>query len=967
MKNLENLLKEANRKKQIHKASSLFFISLKYLFIAFILLLSADIIWHLDSQQRINGLYGFVAILVLTLGALFSKAFLTKRSLKATAREIEDSEKSFGSKLINTLDLSEQISSGKLEGKQVTFAQKAIEQYTADVPKNSFIEAINPKTLFREIKRSFIALTFICLLLIPVKHIVELELLRFLDPHGDHPAFSLTTLTISTPGDDTHKVIYGKSIVINVSVSGHQPDEVFISYYPKDNAEEVNTLPMFNKGEAGFTQQIDNIKNEIVLVAHTANKRSVSKKRNIGLILTPQILDATVTITPPAYTKRDKVSKPYNFKNVTALKGSKIEFTLESNRPLKEGTIEKVSSDKEEKVQLETLAESSVKGGFQVEENSRIRFSVIDIAGNEYHEFLKGSVTATYDRAPTVSIISPEKDSFVTEDFLLKVKVSASDDYGIKELRLHRALNGFYGPPLTFIPEDDTLQSYTEIVEVDIPTVGVVAGDIISIYADTVDNSPKGQAAITPVLHLKVVSVKQYNEYLREQAAVDEIIGKYEAIQDRMHDLGNEQKKLNEEMEKLKEKLKDPKTAKSAEKKLASLIQKQNQLNSQIKKLAEDMEKFGREDPLYDIEKSFSEKMKELAKELNESVEENKDELEKFSKALDQSKGQADQLVSALETLNEAGRKQKDKLNKQEEEYTDRVLKTILDLSLMDALVKDFNRFKYLYQYQVKLADKVKRFNVIRDLSRADELTLKKLAAEEKMISEELQQLIEDLRYHAEDAEFQFPKASKSALDLADKIEKHRLIPLADKAVNSMLIPDGPESYQLVTKLKDEMKKFFEDPNMSEMPHESNPYMKNEFDDYLSLMTGMQPGDTFQQMSQCKKLGMGQFGRGRNGRGGFSTGGDGSRDGYNSGPQIGLLGNEQLGNKEEKNKPGDGGNTRAHSEGSDNEVVAIKQDKKSSAINSTKNEGDAVSAENLINGYENLIDAYFEKITGENE
>ncbi|MCM8535409.1 MAG: hypothetical protein NE334_05685 [Lentisphaeraceae bacterium] len=966
MKNLENLLKEADRKKQIHKASSLFFISLKYLLIAFILLLSADIIWHLDSQQRINGLYGFIAILAITLGSLFLKAFFTKRSLKATAREIEDSEKSFGSKLINTLDLSEQLNSGKLQGNQAVFAQKAIEQYTEDVPRNSFIDAINPKTLFREVKRSFISLAFICLLLIPVKHIVELELLRFFDPYGDHPAFSLTTLTISSPGDDTQKVIYGKSTVINVSVSGHKPEEVFISYYPKNKPEEINTLPMFNKGEAGFTQQIDNIKNEIVVFAHTANKRSTSKKRSIGLILTPQILDATVTVTPPAYTKRDKVSKPYNFKNVTALNGSKIEFTLNSNRPLKEGTIEKVSSDKEEKIMLTKLEEAAVKGGFQVEENSRLRFSVVDIAGNKSHEFLKGSVTATYDRAPTVSIISPEKDSFVTEDFLLKIKVSASDDYGIKELRLHRALNGFYGPPLTFIPEDDTLQSYTEVVEVDIPTVGVVPGDVISIYADTIDNSPKGQAAITPVLHLKVVSVKQYNEYLREQSAVDEIIGKYEAIQNRMHDLGNEQKKLNEEMKKLKEKLKDPKSAKAAEKKLASLIQKQNQLNSQIKKLAEDMEKFGRDDPLYDIEKSFNEEMKKLAQELKESVDENKNELEKFSKSLDQNKGNPDQLITALESLNEAGQKQKNKLNKQEEEYTDRVLKTILDLSLMDALVKDFNRFKYLYQYQVKLAEKVKRFNVIRDLSRADELTLKKLAAEEKMISEELQQLVEDLKYHAEDAELQFPKAAKSAFDLAEKIEKRRLIPLADKAVNSMLIPDGPESYQLVTKLKDEMKKFFEDPSMSDMPHEPNPYMKNEFDDYLSLMTGMQPGDTFQQMSQCKKLGMGRFGRGRNGRGGVSSGGDGTRDGYNSGPQIGLLGNEQLGKKEENSKPGDGGNTRAHSEGPDNEVVAIKQDKKNSAINSTKNEGDAVSAENLINGYESLIDAYFEKITGEN-
>ena len=142
--------------------------------------------------------------------------------------------------------------------------------------------------------------------------------------------------------------------------------------------------------------------------------------------------------------------------------------------------------------------------------------------------------------------------------------------------------------------------------------------------------------------------------------------------------------------------------------------------------------------------------------------------------------------------------------------------------------------------------------------------------------------------------------------------------------------------------------------------------MKNEFDQYVSLMLGMEPGETFSQMSQCRKLGMGRFGRGRNGQGGQPGGGSGS-DGYNSGPQIGLLGNESLGGKDEPNGEGDGKYSKGRKDQSGNEVVAIGQDSKNSGTNTRKITGYAVSTEKLFNEYESLIDAYFERITEEEQ
>jgi hypothetical protein len=325
------------------------------------------------------------------------------------------------------------------------------------------------------------------------------------------------------------------------------------------------------------------------------------------------------------------------------------------------------------------------------------------------------------------------------------------------------------------------------------------------------------------------------------------------------------------------------------------------------------------------------------------------------------------QQMLALEGLGEAGEKQEENLNQRKESYDSRVLQTLKDLDLMNELVKDFNRFKALYQMQKQLTEQLQRFDVIRDLSKADELALKKLAATEKIVEEQLRELVKDLRFHAEDAELQFPQAARSAADLADLIENGRLEQLASQGVNSMLIPQGPESYQLADRLKQEMERIFRESGNNQSLGEPNPYMKNEFDQYLSLMMGMSPGETFEQMCRSRKFG--KFGKGQKGKGMSGVGGAGNgntEDGYNQGPQIGLLGNEELGQPENpKEGSGDGKDMRSDNGANAVEVVSVDGDKDLQKNNSIKSRGDAVSTDGLINNYENLIDAYFEKITEE--
>ena len=73
-------------------------------------------------------------------------------------------------------------------------------------------------------------------------------------------------------------------------------------------------------------------------------------------MLTPKLERAMVQIAPPAYTGIKAEEKAFDFKNLRALSGSRMQFRLQSNRPLRDGTLEIIKSATE--VQRVPMAKS---------------------------------------------------------------------------------------------------------------------------------------------------------------------------------------------------------------------------------------------------------------------------------------------------------------------------------------------------------------------------------------------------------------------------------------------------------------------------------------------------------------------------------------------------------------------------------------------------------------------------------
>lgn len=952
-------LAAADRKHQKEAGGSFLLRSVKYVCAVVLAAFVLDVVLHLSAGWRLSFLLGMIAG-VIALGAIsWYLAFVRRNRLEHIARFLETQDETLGSRLINLLQLREQVGDHSLTPLTRDLARQAIENYLDDF-RNTPLEAlVRTDTLRRHFKRAAWALLGFTAVFAIFFHITAIEAARFADPYGDHPPYSFTRLAIVEPAAQGTNVLYGKNLVVRVKASGHQPKEVFVTSFPPGHPEQAVTVPMFDKGKTGYDQLIDNIRTELIVFAHTKDRTSLSKQVRIGVVLTPRLEKAFVQVTPPAYTGLKPEEKPYAFKTVQVLAGSEVRFRLQSNRPLREGLLEVSNAEDQpaQHVALNKTAENEVTGALTARGSGRLRFSLVDAAGLPSQDTCEGALTVTYDLPPEIRITEPENDAFVAMDLKLKAHIEASDDYGIHAVRIHRGLNGGYSAPKT-VTYDAIVRDSHETVDFNFAELGIQPGDIISMFAEAVDTAPEPHVARSQTVRLMVVSVEDYNNFLRERTDITDAEEKYAALMDDLQALVDEQKQLGDESQKLKEQLAkaDAKQRDALTRELDGLLAKQNELNQKLNQHAGRMDNFVRQNPLYDVEEDLQQLLSEEAARIRQSADTNAAAARGIASRSAPPNGSRQLSPDLLTDFKKESDSQVARLGGVQEQTEQQVVGTLQDMSGMQELVKDFNQFESLYQAQRELADQVQAYNRAGQLSREDQLALKELAATEKQVGDLLGGLEQKLRDDAAAAEKLFPKAAKSGRDLADKINDLRLQPLAREATGQMLAGNGEQSFNSADRLRNEMAKLFSESQGGNCPS------GNELDAYLRLQRSMNPGSNFAQMSRSRKFGRG-IGQGMGM--GMGEGAEGT-SGYAvmNGGTMNVLGNELAPSRgsataRQPSRAGSGAGILAGKGGrSGSEKPDVMQ-----GLNPVNRQSGAVSSENTIEQYNDVVENYFKAIT----
>jgi hypothetical protein len=955
MQTLLDRLAAADRERQKEAGGILLLRCVKFVFAFVLLAFVLDVVVHLNSGWRLTILLALI-VLVLALAALgWYLAFFRRNRAENIARLLEARYPALGSRLINLLQLSEQSGDASLSPLTRELAREAVENYAAGIRDIPLERLARTDELQRHIRRSAIALLVFTAMLAAVFRISAIEIARFADPFGDHPPYSFTHLAIVDPGSAGTNVLYDKGLVLRVKATGHQPREVFLTAFPLGHREQAVTVPMFEKNGGGYDQLLDNVRAEMLAFAHTKDHSSQSKQVHIGVTMTPQVEKVFVRATPPAYTGLKSEEVPYTFKSLQALEGTELKFRLQSNRPLRDGALELTAGDQApQKLPLARSAEKEVSGSFTAADSGRMRFTIKDVDGLPSQAECEGGLTVTHDLPPEIHLANPDHDCFVAMDFKLEALVEANDDYGLRKIRFFRALNGIYSAPKVFNYTNIVRDSH-ETSDFDFATLGVQPGDVISLFAEAIDTAPQPHLARSQTIRLAVISVEEYNNFMREQTDIADAAEKYDELNQDLQTLIEQQKQLGDEIDKLQKSLAGADQKKRADlaQQLDTLVAKQNELNRKLERQAERMENFVRENPLYDVEKDLSGELREQAQSIRQSTKTNDTAASEVSQRSSPPGGR--QLSpEMLQDFKQASDAQIAQLGGVHEQNEKQVEQRLEDLTQMQELINDFNAFESLYRTQQELAEQAKPYNRGGPLTREDQLALKNLAATEKKISDALDQLRDQLKTDSAAAEKLFPKAAQSGRDLADKIGENRLKPLADQAAGQMLSGNGEQSFDTADRLRGEMEKMFAQCQSGDRPG------SNELDTYLQLKK-MSPGNTFGQMSRSRKFGLGKRGaQGGEGEGEAGQSGYAMVDGSN----MKVLGNEKSsrnsakGTSRQSSRFGKGaGPALAGGQGQTTEPDTLK------GLNPVNRQSSAVSSESVIEEYNDVVENYFKTIT----
>lgn len=902
---------------------------------------AADVLLHLSAPLRLGLSLGFLALVLGTLGRAIWIACIRRSPLEHTARVLESRDLRLGSKLINLLQLRAQTTDPELAPLTRELAGYAVASAAADLAPVDFQRLTPTARPEREAKRLGVALIGLLAVLGIGHDITRTELPRFLDPFGDHPPYSFTRITITEPAGDGATVIYGQNFLVNAQTHGHRPGDLFITFHPPEQPANAVTVPMFDKGAQGFAQQIEGVKTDLIIVAHSKNRHSLSTQRRVSVVLTPRLEKATLKIVSPEYTGLPPEERAVPLgKSVKALAGSRVEVRLESNRPLREGRVELVRGPGDAQTfALAKAGERAVGGGFEAVAPGLLRFALVDEAGNPSGEAWECSLQVTHDLPPEVQVANPSNDSFVAMDFKVEPAFEASDDYGVKTLRIHQGINGAYDEPRV-VEYDRVTRNARETQPLDLATMNLKSGDTLSFFAEVIDTAPEQHMARSQTVTLTVISVEEYNDFLRERTDLDDIAAKYSELLKNLQDRIAEQKELGRQIE-----------AASPSQKLDALLAKQNELNERLNKLAEKMENFVRKEPLYDVEKELADTLKKNAEQIRESTKAND------AAAKDVAERSAQQPVDQpmLDDFQKASDEQLAKLGAAEKKAHEEVVQPLEDMALLNEILKDINRFKELDAVQKQVAAQAKAYDRAGPLSREDQLALKDLAAMEKRIGEEIDNVQKRLAADGKAAMEKFPKAGESAQKLAQKMGDLRLSSHAAQAMDAMLSGRGDQGAQLAQQLSDEMDKMFSECNGN------CPNMSSELDQYMKISRGMKPGNNFKQMRQSKKFGNGSkpgFGMAQGATGPDGTGGYAMQ----AAPEAPVLGNESRPNDSRSRRPGDKGMSQQMPE-PDKAGATISESDVLKDMKPVTRDSEAVQGESSLEQYHEIVDRYFKAIT----
>ncbi|MFN3872260.1 MAG: DUF4175 family protein [Ignavibacterium sp.] len=429
------------------------------------------------------------------------------------------------------------------------------------------------------------------------------------------------------------KITKGENVEVSIKITGKDPGEIFLA--EKDITETGFTNHKLVKDSAGiYSYKFQNIRNTVNYFAFAKDIRSEDYK--IEVTDHPVIKLLELKIIPPAYSKLPVTEQKDNG-NITALKGSKVEYKLISSKEIKNSKI--IFSDSTE-VQL-ISSNNQASGSIRILNDKNYQIIITDLNDDKNLQPVTYSIKVLEDAYPSIELNFPRTDINLPEDNRVPINLKISDDFGFTKLVLNYRLSSsqYEKPQESFSQFEIQFDKNNKEQFVDyiwnLTKLSPAVNDVFTFYLEVFDNDnisgPK--SAKTQTINLRVPSL-------------DEILAQVDKTQD---DAIKELQQTIKEAQELKKDIEQINRDLKQDKKELTWEEKQ--------KIEKALDKF---ESLQEKMQSISEKLKDVQNELQQNKLLSKETLEKYMQlqqlmeemTSDELKKALEQMRQTLEQLN---------------------------------------------------------------------------------------------------------------------------------------------------------------------------------------------------------------------------------------------------------------------------------------------------------------------------
>jgi len=342
----------------------------------------------------------------------------------------------------------------------------------------------------------------------------------------------------------------------------------------------------------------------------------------------------------------------------------------------------------------------------------------------------------------------------------------------VDRIVLYAGVNGWGPDPLPLkleaVQPNVAVGRYT----FDLGKLGAKAGDIITYYASAYDNHPSGKHfADTPTSVIQVISKTEFEKFEREKYQMDQLAKEFEAFRRRLENLKSQREKLLEEMEQLRKKLD------AGQQLSADELKKMKQLEEQLKKFGDEAERLSKDlheraaqSQLYDLEKSYRENLEKLSQQLKQQAALANQAHEQTAKL--QKDPKSPQNAADFKSAAQKLQKEQAPFDQPNQEQMERTAQDVEKMRLANELISQGERLRAAIMQQRQLADRLAQFRDRKNLGADDLERMQRLAKDQELLQQEIEEARADLEKTARAAQKALPKMSGGALKMAHAIEQ---------------------------------------------------------------------------------------------------------------------------------------------------------------------------------------------------